>query len=131
MNEYLDKMRFKTSNIKEATHSELVSCVGWASPDDVFSAGDDHLIYRFLQFISFHLLDFFHFSNNLEKKKNHKTFNKPNFSKMCLFKVKVRDVTITPNFISLGSTFIIVYSLKGVFAKNERGYRLNAIKKRF
>ena len=25
----------------------------------------------------------------------------------------------------------IRYSLKGVFAKNERGYRLNAIKKRF
>ena len=130
MNEYLDKMRFKTSNIKEATHSELVSCVGWASPDDVFSAGDDHLIYRFLQFISFHLLDFSIFLI-IKKKKNHKTFNEPNFSKMCLFKVKVRDVTITPNFISLGSTFIIVYSLKGVFAKNERGYRLNAKKRRF
>ena len=27
--------------------------------------------------------------------------------------------------------FIIYQSLKGVFAKNERGYRLNAIKKRF
>ena len=27
--------------------------------------------------------------------------------------------------------FLCVYGLKGVFAKNERGYRLNAIKKRF
>ena len=39
-------MRFKTSNIKEAKHSELVSCVGWASPDDVISIGDDHQILR-------------------------------------------------------------------------------------
>ena len=41
-----DRMRFKTSNIKEAKHSELVSCVGWASPDDVISIGDDHQILR-------------------------------------------------------------------------------------
>ena len=40
------KMRFKTSNIKEAKHTELVSCVGWASPDDVYSIGDDHQILR-------------------------------------------------------------------------------------
>ena len=39
-------MRFKTSNIKEAKHTELVSCVGWASPDDVISIGDDHQILR-------------------------------------------------------------------------------------
>jgi len=39
-------MRFKTSNLKEAKHVDLVSCVGWASPDDVISAGDDHKIYR-------------------------------------------------------------------------------------
>jgi len=96
MNKYLDKMRFKTSNIKEATHSELVSCVGWASPDDVFSAGDDHLIYRLAQLTSFQHLHFFHNLNNREIKKNRKTFNKPNFSKKCLF--KIRDVTITPNF---------------------------------
>ena len=64
MNKYLDKMRFKTSNIKEATHSELVSCVGWASPDDVFSAGDDHLIYRLAQFTSFQHLHFFYNLNN-------------------------------------------------------------------
>ena len=37
-------MRFKTSNIKEARHSELVSCVAWASPDDVYSIGDDHQV---------------------------------------------------------------------------------------
>ena len=39
-------MRFKTSNIKEAKHTELVSCVGWSSPDDVVSIGDDHQILR-------------------------------------------------------------------------------------
>ena len=39
-------MRFKTSNIKEAKHSELVSCVGWSTPDDVYSVGDDHQILR-------------------------------------------------------------------------------------
>ena len=39
-------MRFKTSNIKEAKHSSLVSCVGWSSPDDVYSVGDDHQILR-------------------------------------------------------------------------------------
>jgi hypothetical protein len=43
-------MRFKTSNLKEAKHTDLVSCVGWGSPDDVMSAGDDHKIYRFLRF---------------------------------------------------------------------------------
>ena len=41
-----ERMRFKTSNIKEAKHSELVSCVGWSSPDDVYSVGDDHKILR-------------------------------------------------------------------------------------
>ena len=39
-------MRFKTSNLKEAKHTDLVSCVGWGSPDDVISAGDDSKIYR-------------------------------------------------------------------------------------
>ena len=29
------------------------------------------------------------------------------------------------------ASYIPVVALKGVFAKNERGYRLNAIKKRF
>ena len=42
----MQRMRFKTSNIKEAKHTELVSCVGWASPDDVISIGDDHQILR-------------------------------------------------------------------------------------
>jgi len=40
-------MRFKTSNLKEAKHTDLVSCVAWGSPDDVMSAGDDNKIYRF------------------------------------------------------------------------------------
>ena len=37
-------MRFKTSNVKEPKHSELVSCVSWASPDDVISIADDHKV---------------------------------------------------------------------------------------
>ena len=37
-------MRFKTSNLKEPKHSELVSCVSWASPDDVISIADDHKV---------------------------------------------------------------------------------------
>ena len=37
----LSKMRFKTSNLKEPKHTDLVSCVSWLSPDDVVSAGDD------------------------------------------------------------------------------------------
>jgi len=41
-----NKMRFKTSNLKECKHSELVSCVSWASPDEVVSAADDGKILR-------------------------------------------------------------------------------------
>ena len=37
----LAKMRFKTSNLREPKHTDLVSCVSWLSPDDVVSAGDD------------------------------------------------------------------------------------------
>ena len=37
-------MRFKTSTLKEPKHSELVSCVSWASPDDVISIADDHKV---------------------------------------------------------------------------------------
>ena len=39
-------MRFKTSALKEAKHTELVSCVAWMSPDDVISIGDDHKILK-------------------------------------------------------------------------------------
>ena len=39
-------MRFKTSNLKDAKHSDLVSCVAWASPDEVVSIGDDHNIIK-------------------------------------------------------------------------------------
>ena len=35
-----------TSLIPFSSHSELVSCVGWTSPDEVYSAGDDHQIFR-------------------------------------------------------------------------------------
>ena len=38
-------MRFKTSTLKDPKHSELVSCVSWASPDDVISIADDHKVY--------------------------------------------------------------------------------------
>ena len=34
-------MRFKTSALKEAKHTELVSCVAWMTPDDVISIADD------------------------------------------------------------------------------------------
>ena len=37
-----------------------------------------------------------------------------------------------PNhFLKIQEYMILFCTLKGVFAKNERGYRLNAIKKRF
>ena len=39
-------MRFKTSNLKEAKHTDLVSCVSWASPDEVVSIGDDHAVIK-------------------------------------------------------------------------------------
>ena len=39
-------MRFKTTLQKEPKHTELVSSVGWTTPDEVFSAGDDHHIYK-------------------------------------------------------------------------------------
>lgn len=39
-------MRFKTSLQKEPKHTELVSCVGWTTPDEVFSGGDDHQILK-------------------------------------------------------------------------------------
>ena len=28
------------------SHTELVSCAGWTSPDEVYSAGDDHQVLR-------------------------------------------------------------------------------------
>ena len=46
-------MRFKTSTLKEPKHSELVSCVSWASPDDVISIADDHKVeLNFLNLLS-------------------------------------------------------------------------------
>lgn len=32
--------------LQQCLHSELVSCVGWTSPEEVYSAGDDHQILR-------------------------------------------------------------------------------------
>ncbi|XP_063603960.1 intraflagellar transport protein 80 homolog [Penaeus indicus] len=34
-------MRFKTSLLNKPKHTDLVSCVGWMSPDEVYSCGDD------------------------------------------------------------------------------------------
>lgn len=39
-------MRFKTSNLRDAKHRKLVSCVGWATPDEVLSAADDQKVLR-------------------------------------------------------------------------------------
>lgn len=39
-------MRLKTTLQKEPKHTELVSSVGWTTPDEVFSCGDDHHIYK-------------------------------------------------------------------------------------
>lgn len=33
-------------SLQHCLHSELVSCVGWTSPEEVYSAGDDHQILR-------------------------------------------------------------------------------------
>ncbi len=32
--------------IQDSKHTDLVSCVGWASPDEVYSVADDHTILR-------------------------------------------------------------------------------------
>ncbi|WAR28818.1 IFT80-like protein [Mya arenaria] len=39
-------MRLKTSLQKEPKHSELVSCVGWTTPEELYSGADDHLILK-------------------------------------------------------------------------------------
>ncbi|XP_074657644.1 intraflagellar transport protein 80 homolog [Tubulanus polymorphus] len=39
-------MRFKTTLSKDPKHAELVSCVGWTSPEEAYSGGDDHKILR-------------------------------------------------------------------------------------
>ena len=33
-------------SLQQCLHSELVSCVGWTSPEEVYSAGDDHQILK-------------------------------------------------------------------------------------
>lgn len=38
------KMRFKLTTLKEFKHSDVASCVGWASATDLYSLGDDHVI---------------------------------------------------------------------------------------
>ena len=32
--------------LNNCTHSELVSCVGWTTPDEVYSSGDDHQVLK-------------------------------------------------------------------------------------
>ncbi|XP_064159238.1 intraflagellar transport protein 80 homolog [Anguilla rostrata] len=39
-------MRLKTSLLKEPKHKELVSSVGWTTPDELFSCSEDHQIFR-------------------------------------------------------------------------------------
>lgn len=39
-------MRFKVHLKKTPEHSELASCVGWVTPDEVFSSSDDHAILK-------------------------------------------------------------------------------------
>ncbi|XP_013386357.1 intraflagellar transport protein 80 homolog isoform X2 [Lingula anatina] len=39
-------MRFKTSLQKEPKHTEIVTCTGWTTPDEVYSGSDDHQILR-------------------------------------------------------------------------------------
>ncbi|XP_018019947.1 intraflagellar transport protein 80 homolog [Hyalella azteca] len=39
-------MRFKISLQDKPRHSDLVSCVGWMTPDELYSCGDDHQLLR-------------------------------------------------------------------------------------
>lgn len=39
-------MRLKTTLQKEPKHTELVSCVGWTTPEELYSGADDHLILK-------------------------------------------------------------------------------------
>ncbi|XP_076095976.1 intraflagellar transport protein 80 homolog [Mytilus galloprovincialis] len=39
-------MRLKTTLQKEPKHSELVSCVGWTTPEELYSGADDHLVLK-------------------------------------------------------------------------------------
>ncbi|OWF41163.1 intraflagellar transport protein 80 homolog [Mizuhopecten yessoensis] len=39
-------MRMKTNIQREPKHSELVSCVGWTTPEELFSGADDHLVLK-------------------------------------------------------------------------------------
>ena len=39
-------MRFKVTLGKKPIHSELVSCVGWTTADELFSCADDHKVLK-------------------------------------------------------------------------------------
>ncbi|GLG95764.1 F-box-like/WD repeat-containing protein ebi [Gryllus bimaculatus] len=39
-------MRFKTSMSKEPKHTELVGCVGWCNTEEVYTCGDDHILFK-------------------------------------------------------------------------------------
>ena len=52
-------------------------------------------------------------------------------TKIELFSIEWQKKKVIPLFMDIDSWFNSILSLKGVFAKNVRGYRLSAIKKRF
>ena len=52
-------------------------------------------------------------------------------TKIELFSIEWQKKKVIPLFMDIDSWFNRIFSLKGVFAKNVRGYRLSAIKKRF
>ena len=39
-------MRFQTTLQKDPKHTELVSCIGWTTAEEAFSAADDHQILK-------------------------------------------------------------------------------------
>ena len=41
-----ETMRFKVTLGKKPIHSELVSCVGWTTADELFSCADDHKVLK-------------------------------------------------------------------------------------
>ena len=62
-------------------------------------------------------------------------------TKHIILEFKEAPFSVFPTYLNIGFTWDFLHldtglptkneTLKGVFAKNERGYRLNAIKKRF
>lgn len=40
-------MRLKFTFPAALRHGDRVNCVGWMSPDDLYSVGEDHMIYKY------------------------------------------------------------------------------------